>query len=231
MQKACIAPLFEWKWGGIQHGITEVKKCGKGCKRKVYTDKSIGGVKSSNFVDDVKICTVRRYKSWADVQQGVGLGAALACGVGYIPCSETAKQTICVRPVDKETDCPITDMRLVWDKDYDAEALKGYKKAKVSGSDDLTWGLYYSKNTANLPISTVKLTQKKPCSLTNTYLSNPGQESANQWMSKDRYASTCSYKEVDSRMQESYRTMGSDLTLNELDLLTKTGALSKAATL
>ena len=192
---------------------------------------SIGGLKSQSFVDDVKICTVRRYKSWADAYVGIGLGTAHSCGVGYIPCSETAKQTFCVRPADYETDCPITDMRLVWNKDYDAEALKGYKKAEVSGSDDLTWGLYYSKNTASLPVSTFKLTHKPPCSLTSAFLSDPGQESANQWMTRDRYASKCTYGEIDSRMQESYRTMGSDFTLNELDLLTKLGAIEKTAAL
>ena len=122
-------------------------------------------------------------------------------------------------------------MRLVWNKDYDAEALKGYKKAEVSGSDDLTWGLYYSKNTASLPVTTFKFTHKPPCSLTDTLLSDPGQESANKWMSRDKYAPKCPYEEIESRMQESYRAIGSDFTINELDLLTKLSAIGKTADL
>ena len=92
MKKACIAPLYEWKWGGIYHTITTVKRTGKKNKSKTIVENySIGGIKSSNFVDDVKICTVRRYKSWADAYVGIGFGTAESCGDGYIPCSETAK--------------------------------------------------------------------------------------------------------------------------------------------
>ncbi len=229
-KKSCISPLFEFKWGGIYHRFVRTERKKKQT-RTIVEDYSIAAIKSNDLVDDVKACTVKRYNSWAELYEGVGSTGRLSCGASYIPCSETAEQTICVKPADYETDCPITDIRLVWDKDYDAEALKGYKKAQVQGSDDLTWGLYYSKNTASLPVSSFKFTAQKPCSLTNTFLSDPGKESANKWMTRDKYASECTYREFDSQMQKSYRKAGSDFTMNELDLLNKLGAIDKAAAL
>ena len=97
---------------------------------------------------------MRRYKSWAELYAGVGFGQGLSCDLGYIPCSKDALQTICVKPANYEADCPITDVRIFLNENYNAELFKEYTKAEISGSNDLSWGLYYSKNYASLPVST-----------------------------------------------------------------------------
>lgn len=60
-------------------------------------------------------------------------------------------------PEKVETDCPITDVRLVYDKDFDAQEFKDYKKAKIESDKDISWGLYYSYKYPNLPIGRFEL--------------------------------------------------------------------------
>ena len=73
-------------------------KNAKGNKVRYTYQASLGSISGHYFADNVKICTVRRYKSWAELYAGVGSGEALSCDAGYVPCSKDAAQTICVAP-------------------------------------------------------------------------------------------------------------------------------------
>jgi hypothetical protein len=67
------------------------------------------------------------------------------CDAGLIPCAEGAAQTFCVLPEEAATKCPITDVRLVKNSDFDAQKLVDYERAEIRPEVNLDWGLYYSR--------------------------------------------------------------------------------------
>ena len=227
--KLCPNHLFKRTFSGVSYSFTKKKTTGKKKNKSTISTVQVrqNPISGSHFADSVKLCAVQRKKSFLDTYIGVGKGKNLSCGDSLVPCSKEASQTICVDPADYESECPITDVKIVLNEDYDAEQLKGYTKAEISGGgDDLTWALYYSKSYPGLPISTFRLTQNVPCSVDKTYITTDSKNiEKSKWISNDKFSLKCAAHDIDSEIQKSFRTLSTDVSVNEYEFLQKTGII------
>ena len=134
----CEQPAFTRTWAGTDdytytYTTTSVSSS-RGIERKKRrrTQDATPPITGSFFKDQMTICLMKGTQSWSDAFASTGKSSETAnCAEGLVACAEGAKQTICVSPDKVETECPITDVRLVYDRDFDAEQLKDYKKAEV----------------------------------------------------------------------------------------------------
>lgn len=128
----CEQPAFERTWAGTSR--YEYREPMGGSRRGKGKEKqrATPPITASIFKDEMTICLIRGAQSWSDAFTKTGKSFQNAnCADGLVPCAKGAMQTLCVNPEKVETDCPITDVRLVYDKDFNAEQLKDYKKAKI----------------------------------------------------------------------------------------------------
>ncbi len=121
--------------------------------------------------------------------------------------------------------CPVTDILLVENSKVDLKLLKDYTKAEVSPNDlDLTWSLYYSKTQGNLPLSQLKLSWTRPCTLDNSIIDA---KNRNFRLSRDPYRSSCGQGSHDDLMRDTWDLLSSTVTVNEGDFLRDIGAFAR----
>ena len=120
------------------------------------------------------------------------------CEADFVACmDEIVDQTICVARADLETQCPITDVKIINKADYKKELYIDYTEAEVHSGEHLSWQLLYSKTYAGLPIERFDLTQERPCSLDSTF-QVPANQIENRYNVRDKIATHCHYDHLDS---------------------------------
>ena len=113
---------------------------------------------SSIFKDGLRICKVQREEKLSQLAVFMDDKKKIACPERMIPCNSNAKMTICAKSEKLSTDCPITDIKLILKKDYDAENFAGYSIAEAP--KNVNWYLLVSRTAAELlPLTTFHLTE------------------------------------------------------------------------
>ena len=52
-------------------------------------------------------------------------------------------------------------------------------------------------------------------------------DKVNRWIGQDKYSPECTIKDIDSEMQKSYRPLGSEIGVTELEFQERTGIIKK----
>ena len=86
--------------------------------------------------------------------------------------------------------CPITDVKIVKRQDYNAESYTNYSIAEAPTG--LSWLLLFSRDSSNMPLSRLELTEERPCTLENTFKSSNNIVDENyDRRTRDPFASLC----------------------------------------
>ena len=71
-------------------------------------------IQGSHFKDGVKLCLKNdgaENNTWAkNSVVAAQKNSGFVCDDGFVPCSEKADMTICVKPENYESECPVTDI-------------------------------------------------------------------------------------------------------------------------
>ena len=114
--------------------------------------------------------------------------------------------------------CPITDIKLVEKSEFLAEQYPNYTVA--DGPEDLSWNLLYSTDSGDLPISQLKMTEERPCSLDNTQQVKTSVTRENmKGRTRDSYKRNCRRQPLDGDLEVTYRSASQTITVNEAEWL------------
>lgn len=136
----CEDAAFERTWHGTQEYFLE-DYSGKGSskrkrKRKKKAD-AIEAITVSTFKDGVSICLKRGELTFSESGVVKNATSGFNCPRGSEPCSKEASVTICLEPLRHETECPITDVKLLQREDYSKELYPLYSVAPKPDSIDI----------------------------------------------------------------------------------------------
>ena len=93
-------------------------------------------IKGSHFKDGVQLCLKHgSSRNWLEDSVSVNSNkSGQTCPAGLVKCSEKARETICVKQENLDTECPITAIALVPNSEVNSVIYKDYKKAIVEPS-------------------------------------------------------------------------------------------------
>ena len=167
------------------------------------------------FKDGTQLCIVplgKRYKNIAVIRDASG---DAKCPSGTTACSP-ASVTECVSPDKHDTECPITDIKLVDTSSYVASQHPDYTAVTATDFPQLKWRLLTSRKANFLPLSRFELTEEEPCVLsgafkikTNTRLENIPDRT------RDIYVNACPIDPLETTMEDTFRLASSSVTVNE----------------
>jgi hypothetical protein len=84
--------------------------------------------------------------------------------------------------------------------------------------------MYYSKTRGNLPINYLKLTERRPCFLSNSFISP---KNKNHPITRDKFGSRCSYGAMEELSSNSFQLTSKDVTVTENEFLEYIGAYKR----
>ena len=149
------------------------------------------------------------------------------CPSGTTPCT-AAQITECISPDKHDTECPITDIKLVEASSYVASEHPGYTAVTSSDFPQLSWRLLTSRKANFLPLARFELTEEEPCVLSGAFKTktNPLLENI-QGRTRDNYVSTCPIIPLETTLEDTFRLASSTVTVNEATWLQETGIIRK----